>query len=86
VVRLAMSNYGVPEWAGIMIYTQSKRYQVALWAAADRSGVAEHAEFGSREEAERAFEASKREGRYRSGILFEWNKHQQDWTLIDRYP
>lgn len=69
-----------------MIYSPTKPYQVALWTGSSRQGEALRLEFDSREEAEQALRQKAAEGRYHTGILFEWNKHLNDWTLLSQYP
>jgi len=69
-----------------MIYSRTKRYQVTLWTTANRSGVAVHLEFDTRDDAVLAFEQSKSEGQYAVGILYEWDQHKQEWSLLSQYP
>lgn len=69
-----------------MIFVQTKRYQLSLWANANQRGEALHLEFDDREHADRAFADHKAQGLYRYGILFEWRKQENDWVLLGRYP
>jgi len=69
-----------------MIHIHTKRYQLSLWLTGDRSGLALRSEFDSREEAEHAFKQGQAEGRYLTGILYEWDKRNQEWTLFSQYP
>jgi hypothetical protein len=69
-----------------MIFLQTKRYQLSLWADAEQKGTALHLEFDKRENAERAFADHKVKGQYHHGILFEWRKQENDWVLLSRFP
>lgn len=70
-----------------MIQTQSKRYQISLWLTQDRSGPgpALRLEFDNVEEARAEFERQKRHELYQSGILLEFHKVSQEWSLIDQF-
>ena len=71
-----------------MIHTQSKRYQIVLWATENRHGSdpALRLVFDRREDGEAALQAQRNAGSYRSGILMEWDKMSGTWDLLDRYP
>ena len=70
-----------------MIHTPAKTYQVTLWLGEDREGgQALQMHFDTRAEAEAVLAAKQAEGRYRAGILVEWDKQRHDWTLLSRYP
>jgi hypothetical protein len=70
-----------------MIQTQSKRYQISLWFKRDRSGPgpALRLEFDDVEEARAEFDKHKAHGRYQSGILLEFHKVRQEWSLLDQF-
>lgn len=70
-----------------MIHVQQKRYHLVLREAEDRStsgGL--RMEFDTLGAALAAFEEHRRHGRYRTGILMEWQKISDVWKLIDRFP
>lgn len=68
-----------------MIYTPAKAYQLVLWEDGSRRGDALRLDFDSAEEAGRVLAEKELEGKYRCGILVEWNKKLRDWTLINQY-
>ena len=69
-----------------MIQTQRKKFQLTLWRAPDRTGLAIHLEFDTRAEAERVFSEHKAAGQFGSGIFYEWNKQSQENSLLGFYP
>jgi len=69
-----------------MIYTPAKTFQLVFWPDTDRRGQALRLDFDSIEEARRVLAEKEAEGLYATGILVEWNKHLNDWTLLDQYP
>lgn len=69
-----------------MIHSQAKLFQLTLWLTGDRQGTAPHREFVNREDAERAFEEARAGGQFAVGILYLWDKHAQEWTLLRQFP
>lgn len=70
-----------------MIDTPRKRYQISLWVVSreDPSDPGLHLEFDTLEEAQAAFEAQRRAGVYRSGLLLDWRKDWSTWLYLDGY-
>ena len=69
-----------------MMHSTVKRYHLVLWQIQEQSGSAGlKSQFETKAEAVKAFDESRRDGRYREGVLFQWNKDGDNWEMIDRF-
>lgn len=70
-----------------MTAVQLKSYQVVVWADGERLSdePALRLHFETLEDALRALDTHRNSGRYRSGMLMQWDKQTGNWKLVAQF-
>lgn len=70
-----------------MTHTGLKPYQVVVWEGEERLSdePALRLHFDTLEDALTALDTHHNSGRYRSGMLMEWNKQSGNWKLVAQF-
>lgn len=70
-----------------MTTTQPKPYQLVLWGDGKRPSddPAVRQRFDTQEDAMAALKAHELSGRYRTGMLMQWDKQSGGWKLIAQF-